>query len=643
MGLSLLLSTNHIVIHSYSPAGDFLLVLLCLLSLLLIRQTFIKQSRTFRIFKSCFALLCIAAASNIAFYYVDLLSRANTLLWILRSVYHISLLSLFCLYIAYLKMLIVFPKDTSRKYTALSYSILLVFGTADILSPLTGWGFQQDHYGTWYENVLLTPFMAGYLLYLAVILFLLVHYRRRLPTALLHMLLFTEAVCAVVVVLEAAMNTTSFLATTYFLPLLVVLYMLHANAYDPKTGALGSASLDEYLRQQKLTSQGTYYMCLRFDMDFEYVMTEEMGKLFYGFWTDYFHKGRLFNPSTSFFVLAVDSRNLPDVTERAVTLIKKVFQKYYEEYKLPYKLVLFDHLDFCENLEQFYEVFNYFSEKVAQNSYRVFGEEDYRTYKEMHYIKTQLKDIAEHGSLDDERVLVYCQPVRNVHTGTYDTAESLMRLRLPQTGLVFPDRFIPLAEKYGYVHRLSMIILNKTCRQIRKMQEDGYKISRVSVNLSVEELGEKNFMEEFKSIVQATGIDFHTVAVEFTETQNDTEYELVQECVNEFKKLGVCTYLDDFGTGYSNFDRILSLKLDVVKFDRSLLLMADQDANSRFMLDYFSAAFERLGYKVLYEGVETDAQEELCIDSHADYLQGYKFSKPIPIEELPRFLARASV
>lgn len=638
MGLHLWMSTNHIVIHSYSPVGDFLLVIQCLLALFLIRQTFVKKSQTFRIFKFCFGLLFIAAVSNIAFYYTDLFSRQNSLLWILRAVYHISLLSLFCLYISYLKILIVFPEKTARKLLALSLGILFVFGTADILAPLTGWGFQQDHYGTWYEKMLLTPFMMGYLLYLAFILFLLIRYKRRLPTELFHMLLFTEAVCAGIVVLETSMNTTSFLATTYFLPLLVVLYMLHANAYDPKTGALGSASLDEYLRQQKHTSQDTYYLCLRFDMDFEYVVTEEMGKLFYDFWTDYFRKGMLFNPSTSFFVLAVDSHNIPDATERAVSLIKKVFQQYYEEYKLPYKLVLFDHLDFCENLEQFYDVFNYFSEKVTQNSYRVFGEEDYQSYKEMYYIRTQLKDIADHGSLDDERVLVYCQPVRNVHTGTYDTAESLMRLRLPQTGLVFPDRFIPLAEKYGYIHRLSMIILNKTCRQIRKIREEGYQISRVSVNLSVEELGEKDFMEEFKSIVQATGIDFHTIAVEFTETQNDTEYELVQECVNEFKKLGVCTYLDDFGTGYSNFDRILSLKLDVVKFDRSLLLMADQDANSRFLVSYFSAAFERLGYKVLYEGVETEEQEALCIASHADYLQGYKFSKPIPMEELPRFL-----
>ena len=83
-----------------------------------------------------------------------------------------------------------------------------------------------------YENILSTPFMVGYLLYLAVILFLLVCYRRRLPTALFHMLIFTETVCGLIVVMEAAMNTTSFLATTYFLPLLVVLYMLHANAYE---------------------------------------------------------------------------------------------------------------------------------------------------------------------------------------------------------------------------------------------------------------------------------------------------------------------------------------------------------------------------------------------------------------------------
>ena len=81
-----------------------------------------------------------------------------------------STISLFCLYIAYLKILIVFPKNIGRKYTFLSFAILVVTGVADLASPLTGWGFHQDHYGIWYENILSTPFMVGYLLYLAVIL-----------------------------------------------------------------------------------------------------------------------------------------------------------------------------------------------------------------------------------------------------------------------------------------------------------------------------------------------------------------------------------------------------------------------------------------------------------------------------------------
>ena len=114
-------------------------------------------------------------------------------------------------------------------------------------------------------------------------------------------------------------------------------------------------------------------------------------------------------------------------------------------------------------------------------------------------------------------------------------------------------------------------------------------------NLETEQAAERilSYMEEFRQIVERNGVDFHTIAVELTESRNDTEYELVLDRVMQFKSLGVCTYLDDFGTGYSNFDRILSLKLDVVKFDRSLLLMANKDENSQFILNYFSTAFKK--------------------------------------------------
>ena len=163
---------------------------------------------------------------------------------------------------------------------------------------------------------------------------------------------------------------------------------------------------------------------------------------------------------------------------------------------------------------------------------------------------------------------------------------------------------------------------------------------RISVNISYIQVLKSNIISDILQVIEQHQVDPSKVIIELTESGLLLADSRIAKLWNRLKEKGIQLALDDFGTGYSNFDRILSLKLDVVKFDRSLLLMADQDANSRFMLDYFSTAFERLGYKVLYEGVETDAQEELCIISHADYLQGYKFSKPIPIEELPRFLTR---
>ena len=84
-------------------------------------------------------------------------------------------------------------------------------------------------------------------------------------------------------------------------------------------------------------------------------------------------------------------------------------------------------------------------------------------------------------------------------------------------------------------------------------------------------------------------------------------------------------------------DECIDLCSDIIEEEYDVL--ANKDENSQFILNYFSTAFKKLGYKVLYEGVETDEQETICVDSHADYLQGFKFSKPIPIEELKNFLS----
>ncbi|MBR1740610.1 MAG: EAL domain-containing protein, partial [Lachnospiraceae bacterium] len=99
---------------------------------------------------------------------------------------------------------------------------------------------------------------------------------------------------------------------------------------------------------------------------------------------------------------------------------------------------------------------------------------------------------------------------------------------------------------------------------------------------------------------------------------------------------------DDFGTGYSNFERIMELPFDIIKFDRSMVLASASDGKSEKMVSSLASMFDDMDYAVLYEGVETPMDEEKCVQMRAKYLQGYKYSKPIPIEQLTEYFEKTA-
>jgi len=123
-----------------------------------------------------------------------------------------------------------------------------------------------------------------------------------------------------------------------------------------------------------------------------------------------------------------------------------------------------------------------------------------------------------------------------------------------------------------------------------------------------------------------------------TESRNEKDFKRVKRIMKELQGKGIKFYLDDFGTGYSNFERIIGLPIDIIKFDRSLTILASKNDESRFMVGSFSEIFKKADYQILFEGVEDENDEHQCIDMDAMYLQGYKYSKPIPIEQLETFL-----
>lgn len=234
----------------------------------------------------------------------------------------------------------------------------------------------------------------------------------------------------------------------------------------------------------------------------------------------------------------------------------------------------------------------------------------------------------------------YCQPILNLEKNAFTTAEVLMRLKLPDIGIVFPDQFIPLAEKKEYIHILSKIILNKACKEMNKLDKNGYYLERISINFSVQELRDRNFSKDIVKIIEANKVEYDRIAIELTESRNEKDFEKMKKVMNELHGLGIKFYLDDFGTGYSNFERIIDLPIDVIKFDRSLTLLAGKNLESRYLVGSFSEIFKKSEYQVLFEGIENAEDERICQEMQAHYLQGYKYSSPIPMERLSEFFLK---
>ena len=274
------------------------------------------------------------------------------------------------------------------------------------------------------------------------------------------------------------------------------------------------------------------------------------------------------------------------------------------------------------------------------NSFRIVDEKDVMAFNRSEIILKELEDMFKKQDLNDERVIPYCQPVYNIKNRKYDTAEALMRLRLPELGMVFPDQFIPLAEEHGYIHILTKIILHKTCDNIKKLLDEGYEVKRISVNVSMPELRDEAFTKDIENIIRSSNIPSGKVAIEVTESQTDSDYLNVKGMIEKLKDTGIKFYLDDFGTGYSNMERIMKLPFDIIKFDRSLVLASQSDERSGEIVGRLAGMFADLHYAVLYEGIEDEDDENRCINMSASYLQGYKYSKPVPMDELRNFFSK---
>ena len=262
-------------------------------------------------------------------------------------------------------------------------------------------------------------------------------------------------------------------------------------------------------------------------------------------------------------------------------------------------------------------------------------DKDYKEFHEAYKIEQLLLDIRNKNDLDDERVLCYAQPIFSVNNNSFRTAEALMRLSLDGT-IIYPDKFIPIAEKNNCIHTLTQIILNKVCKIVAEFEKK-YDFDAITINCSSSELSNRNLFDELMAIINSNNIMPEHIRLELTESAMFDDFNMVIHNMEKLNESGIKFYLDDFGTGYSNLERIIGCPFNTIKFDKTLLYKSLDNSAVSDIVSHLTSVFKEQGFVLLIEGVENEEQASYSIDKGFDYIQGYKYAKPQPVINLKNY------
>jgi EAL domain-containing protein (putative c-di-GMP-specific phosphodiesterase class I) len=216
--------------------------------------------------------------------------------------------------------------------------------------------------------------------------------------------------------------------------------------------------------------------------------------------------------------------------------------------------------------------------------------------------------------------------------------EALIRWQHPETGLVYPDDFIPLAEETGLITKLDRWVVQEACRIDKEIQMRTGRNVIVSVNLSAKDFMEHDLESRIRSCLRVTGLPPSLLEIEITETVLMDNVERSIKTLENLKKIGITLSVDDFGTGYSSLSYLKLFPIDLLKIDRSFVTDIPDNKHDMAVVEAIIAMGHALGMSVLAEGVETERQFRFLADRGCDYIQGYYLSRPVTFEMIINML-----
>lgn len=240
-------------------------------------------------------------------------------------------------------------------------------------------------------------------------------------------------------------------------------------------------------------------------------------------------------------------------------------------------------------------------------------------------------------AIESNEFSLYFQPQVDAASGKTIGSEALIRWDDPETGLILPDTFIPLAEQAGLIATIGDWVLREACRQAAVWQKAGLQPLRIAINLSPRQFQQTDLYRNVARVLEETGLSPEYLSLEVTESVVMQDVDHTIETLARLKDLGVHLAIDDFGTGYSSLSYLRRFPIDLIKIDRSFIMDIPSSPDDIAIVSAVIAMAHQLNIKVLAEGIQTVEQRDILLSHRCDELQGYLFSRPLPADEFFRW------
>ncbi len=242
-------------------------------------------------------------------------------------------------------------------------------------------------------------------------------------------------------------------------------------------------------------------------------------------------------------------------------------------------------------------------------------------------------------AIQNKEFTLYLQPKYNIEKGTIIGAEALVRWISQENGFISPGDFIPVFENNGFVYEVDKFIWEESCRYLRKWLDEGREVHPISVNVSRIDLYDPKLVKHLVDLREKYQLPSQYLELEITESAYTEDPEQIITITRQLREAGFVILMDDFGTGYSSLNMLKDIQIDVLKLDMGFLKSSDYSAKGGNILTAILKMAESLKMQTIAEGVETKEQVEFLKGIGCKYVQGFYYSKPLPVEDFEKLIS----